>query len=1261
MASILRSRGRRLAILALIEHEAKQRARRQSTESLGAGPMDVDDGDDFHGEVDPDFADFATDFDEVELSQKLHQIRDEATSAIEQLEMDETGNLPETAQDQDLPTVDELWQLADFQNVDDDPTADETSEEEDVDDDDIILDSATLDMSSVDPIRPGQQQEEQPDLDPGTMGASRKVWDHEDTSETIPHHRNLTLMSDFHMALGIWAQLNGISDSTYRSLREILQTQITPETLREIHSLPVAVSSLKRGLKKRLPLLEMRKTPIPLSAEKLSSIRRKCLEGRAPVQDLHFFNPVEYMKTLLMSDMKKSMYFGMALLVDEQDRIHPWHSKAWASSARSTSGQFAHYKDETAIIPSDFIRYSCHADDCLACKAISSTGAHVGRVLEVWCDQRTTPLTVKDAVVLLVEPLVCLAPIKAYLEAFANSIRGFPRDNGPANEYIMVEDQRLYVAESHVIDRVTSVHVDYTFGSAVELDQDAPNHNVQYLIRRKVNIKFWRFFPVVKSAPIRGELEVEEFTRQAIVESLDRKDVNVYTVSLILFADGFGLYRTMHKSIMGIYLSIASLKRADRHRQMNVMPITMGPHSSNDDDVWIQIGGKLRELEEGFVFNLHGEPSFASAHVMFLAGDSPQQQDNSGFRRPTAKQGCRMCDVTLTSRGDLNFDLTSGEHERYHHEILRQRASVASQETKKEKEDEADNFGLAIDDPALTRVLPALDIIRSRPPDSAHSELGGLTKMLHLLIYDQVLTPIGGVEYCKVLRLFPRPTGWGKIQSPHHVLQYSLTEHARWSVMGPLIMRTWLKSNQKYIKVSFLRAIMSVFEKYIQDGLFGPQPEPADIIIRVLVENVRSNILLTTDRMGVGDRDRQHFDGQLKRSRRLFQLFCKAASEALHERCSKSKTAGPAATNIPTVASGTGELASGLAAVSAAIALRRNEDIEDPRTAIQSVELTTAKSTKYHLWMSRPNVHMGLHYANVVDEYGLASVPMVLAFEMKHKLWKRVVYTTNHKAPERDLFVFENVIQTIRFLLLNAFADTDSELTQQMHELNNRMPSLFSLILRGIHVVGESQEDEDDDAADISWTAQHSVVFRLEKLDNIPDNASVMDLHLRSLVTQSYSRDCNQQVTIMGTSQVLKWWKKISWDEKDPSTGLPKRVTKNRGQYVRYTDDDGPRYGRLDNILTHDAVFGLGRIRAFLIISPVRTLGDSVDSLTGLHMYEHEEPTVIGLAKLSAEVVYMVPFKKESNGDFWDFTSGTDTMDHQDCILLHVDWHIGFM
>ncbi|KAL7624010.1 hypothetical protein AAE478_001475 [Parahypoxylon ruwenzoriense] len=1283
MASILRRRGNRLAILAHIEQEAKQRAREQSAESFDAQSMDVDD-DVFEDEGYPDPTNFATDFDEVELNQQLHQIRDEANIAIEPLETDEAGNVLETAQDEELPTVEELQQLADFQNIDDDPTADEVSdEEEEVDDptaDEVSdekeeVDEGGIPLSNVppvEPIQPKQQEDEQPDSSPvftGTMGASRKVKGAEDNSEAIPHRRNLTLLSDFHMSLAIWAQLNGVSDSTYQGLREILQTNITSETIREIHSLPVSVSTLKKGLKKRLPLLEMRRAPIPLRADKLSSRRRKVLEGKSPTQDLHFFNPVEYIKTLLRSKIRNDMYFGMALLVDEQDRIHPWNSRAWASSARSTSGQYAHYKDKTAIIPSDFIEYNCHADICPTCKAHSNPSPHVGRVIEVWRDQRSKPLGTQNAVVVLVEPLVRLLSVKAALKNFAKYIGGYPYEDIPPNEYVMVKDQRQYISEDHVITRIECVCVDYTFGSAVQLDEDAPDLGSKYVVRRKVNVKLKRFFPMVKSTPTRGELEVEEFTRQAIVESFDRCDVDVYSVALILFADGFGLYRTMHKSIMGIYHSIASLKRADRLRQMNVMPLTLGPHASNDNDVWKQIGGKLRELEEGFIYDIHGKSSFISAHVFFLAGDFPQQQDNSGFRRPTAKQGCRMCDVTLTHRGDLDFDLTSGEHQRHHHEIIRQRASMASKDTKVDKEGVADKFGLAIDDPALIRVLPALDIIRSRPPDTAHSELGGLTKMLHLLIYDQVLTPTGCTEYAKALRVFPRPPGWGRIQSPHHLLQYSLTEHARWSVMAPLVMRTWLKSHPGYIKAAFSRAIMSVFAKDIRGGLFGSQPGPADIITRVLVENVRSNILLTTDRMGVGDRERQRFDGQLKQSRRLFQLFCKTASDAIHARRSRTKSVRPSVMNIPTVASGTEVIASGPTAVSAAIAIQSTEEIEDPRTDMEPADVTTAKSTKYHLWVSRPNVHLGLHYADVMEEYGLASLPMVLIFELKHKLWKRVVYTTNHRAPEKDLFHWENVTQTIRFLLLDAFADTDNELTAQLQKLNKTMPTLFSFILRGIRVVNENQENEDDDEiADNSWTVQHSVVFKLKKMDGIPDNASVvgrlntkscrethlptkesqMDPQLRSLVTNSYNHDYNRQVTIMGSSQVLKWWKRISWDERDLSTGLPKRVTKNRGQYVEYTDAQGPHYGRLDHILTHDAVLAQN---------------DAVDSLTGLRVYKHEcfPKVVVGLTKLSATNVYMVPFKTEPDSGLWGALSEVDTIEHQDFSLLHVDWNVGFM
>lgn len=51
--------------------------------------------------------------------------------------------------------------------------------------------------------------------------------------------------------------------------------------------------------------------------------------------------------------------------------------------------------------------------------------------------------------------------------------------------------------------------------------------------------------------------------------------------------------------------------------------------------------------------------------------------------------------------------------------------------------------------------------------------------------------------------------------------------------------------------------------------------------------------------------------------------------------------------------------------------------------------------------------------------------------------------------------------------------------------------------------------------------------------------------------------------------------------DRNHDTGVTKRITKHRGQYIQYTDVDKldipeakPRYGRLDQILTHEAVRG---------------------------------------------------------------------------------------
>ncbi|KAI1822978.1 hypothetical protein F4861DRAFT_540483 [Xylaria intraflava] len=1270
---MLRTRANRLAILAQIEHKAAQKAaERRHMASTG---VDDDSGDD------ADFADFATDFDEVELNQQLQQMRDGSNMLFDLPETTLDGDVIETAQDEELPSLDELQQLADFQNI-----GGENENDGDDYDDDSLSEYENEDGYDDSALDVEMQWDSSPKAS-GSMSTSRKRWDAEDISEALPHRRHPELLSNIHMALGVWAQLNGITDRTYQGLKEILQTQITADTLGDIASLPISVRTLKASMRRRLPLIEMRKASIPLQAGKMPTARLLRKPGQIPKQDLYFFNCVEYLKTLLASDIKGKMYFGLALMVDDEDKSHPWHSRAWASSARSTSGQFARLpSDNSVIIPSDFVEFDCHKEECPTCHSPQRPDVHhQGRVSEVWRDERSKPLTTRGEVILRIEPMIRLDRFKAALCSIGHTLKGYPSEDIPENEYVIAENEPFLISETNIIKRIESVYIDYTFGSDVHLPEDSIGETYRpladILIRRKVNTKLKRFFPIVKSPPIRAELEVNEFTRDAIVRSLARQDVEVYSVPLILFADGFGLYRTMHKSIMGIYTGIASLARSDRFRQMNVMPLTLGPHASNDDDVWKQIGHSLRDVENGVSVDLHGIPSFIHAHVIFLAGDFPQQQENSGFRRPTAKQGCRMCDVTLTDRGDLNFDLTSGEHERHHHEIMRQRALMNLQVNKARTNDVANRYGLAVKTPMLLNVLPALDIIKSRPADTAHSELAGLTKMIHLLVIDQVLTPVGNTEYAKIIRLFPLHPGWLRIQSPQHVLQYSLTEHGRWSVVAPIIFRTWLKSNPQYVKVTFKRAIMDVFAADIASGVFGTNVEAIDILIRVLVANVTTNILLTTDKLPVIYRqhDMRHFDDQIKYSRHLFQQFCKATAASVASRRSMSAAPSVMAANLPTVASGTSGIETGPEAVSAAIVLQSTEEIEDPHTAMESVEITTAKSTKYKLWMSRPNVHIGLHYRDVLEEYCLPSLPMVIVFEIKHKLWKKMVYTTNHRVPEKDLFSWENIAQTMRFVILNSHAESDGELTIQMQDLNKAAPSLFTSIMRGQAMAGDDNEEEMD-----TMTGGHRIMAHASYIEasvgglikaqarqnlGLPARESHMDVRTRQLLEVAYARDYGRQVTMMGTSQRLKWWQSVTWSSRDEVTKTVDRTTKRGGQYIEYIDDrhanvpggDKPPavYGRVDHIFSHAAVFGDEASRVFIMVSPVEKV--TVDPYTGLDVYKLQPSVIIGLPALLQKAVYMVPFKEDGTNGNWTFISDFDRENRDQYRLLHINWDVGFM
>ena len=145
-----------------------------------------------------------------------------------------------------------------------------------------------------------------------------------------------------------------------------------------------------------------RSLSVALNPDKLSTQRQARAAEReafnpniSPTKDLYFFNLADVTKCILQSDLASKMHFGLAELVDNPTQL--WHTKAWAASARSTSGQFARYPPTPPpdgptepILPSDCVEYFCYDEPCPRCKNSPDDGKpHYGLVSEVYRDKRS--------------------------------------------------------------------------------------------------------------------------------------------------------------------------------------------------------------------------------------------------------------------------------------------------------------------------------------------------------------------------------------------------------------------------------------------------------------------------------------------------------------------------------------------------------------------------------------------------------------------------------------------------------------------------------------------------------------------------------------------------------------------------------------------------------------------------------------------------------------------------------------------------------
>lgn len=793
-----------------------------------------------------------------------------------------------------------------------------------------------------------------------------------DDSELIAHKQLHDLsMSKFKIAFGLFAHNTSMSRKEYESLKQILGLLNHPE----IEKLPRSVTTLKSQVLRQLPLLDMRKKSIPLAPEKLATEtatqKASSAEGTIPHEDIYFFDPQALFKAFLSSDIVKKMHVGMAEYRDEPTEL--WHSRCWASSLRTSSGQYPHYQHGSSagqpIFPSDFVYFSCFDPDCQCNSGDEGHEIlHFGRAIGFGKDFRTNQLVSKGKTVIHIQEVIIT-------ERLPKGVVFHPPPH-PDEAFIQTSPELTHLVPEDHIHLPGKAVLDYSFGednlmSAIPMPQRSED---EFWVRRtiydaSVEPNTMVISPLCRSHPVRAELELKQFGREHF---LHWDETTCLSVPLLTFIDGFGLYRNSYRSLMGFYEIPAAFSSQERARRTNVLPITLGPHGSNFKDVVAALKS-LIPLDEGMELDITGDgtKTLVSVFTLCFIGDMPQQQENSGFKTQRATRGCRFCFIDENERGNMKYDISANG--RYHHQALAMRAEMKSLRTLKMRSDYSTKWGISQSDPPLVDISPALDIILTRPSDPAHSEFQGITRLMHEMLLSSILSASAAKEYNAVLRRFPFPPGWGRLQSPtHHLKSYSISEHGRWSIIIPLLLRKWLR--EEHLHPYFARASRANHS----------DTSPVSYIVSCFATIAKSNSLLTAPR--ITKADRLNFKAIIAQSRHCYQSLCHDSSVSVmtNPRSRASVVAGSRAGSRRGSRSGTPAVPSRQQATLESTPLVA--PIAPMNLVLMSKEATEGtRAVQFQNDSKKPNVHIGLHYEDTMEEYGVPANAIVLIGEDKHR------------------------------------------------------------------------------------------------------------------------------------------------------------------------------------------------------------------------------------------------------------------------------------
>ena len=795
----------------------------------------------------------------------------------------------------------------------------------------------------------------------------------DDPTEEIPHQTSTFNMSPFILGLGNYINKWHMSREQYQDFKGIMRL-VRPS---DLDALPVNLQVMRDSLDKTLPLLRQRKRELQLNQAKIPT-RHKHKE------DIVLFDMLGVLTRLLHSDtVKQRGYFGMAEIVDEPQEF--FHSDSWASSNRTTSGEFAMLRRSNAstaepILTSEFIWY----------RTPGASDPFLGRVISVGKEKRegfkgsATYNKVKLTIAKLYVPEDILED-----SIRASVMKATPRLHASKTELLIAENEPLvYITEDQAVKRENGVFLDYNFSVASTTVPRECIFVVRWVYSRGQSPTVR---PLALSHPHRGELEIKEYTRDGIIGKLCSGH-KAFSLPYTNFIDAFGLYRNMYRSVTGVYMQWAFLRAGDRKRQANVFPFTLGPFAAKWEDI-VDSMIHISHLQFGADIYLDdGTPATIVAPCLAYVGDMPQQQANAGCKSQNAEYFCRHCLIDTENRANLEYNTVLNG--RYHYEMLRVRQEAA-RTSKRGRMEIFQQLGLSEEDTALRKLTPALDMIRNTPGDAAHSEFKGIGKQLITILFNDILKPSFHEAFAAAFAALPTPIGWPRNQNlKRYYGSYSMQEFGRATIMLPVVLRKFLAPSGIHIRKRYLNAVEDVLQGRSDKSNYAN----VDFIVHCFVMVAKSNTLFLGPSLKAQDRawvQEIALEGR-KRYQDLLSFAIRASlnetrptqqavgnptsRSSIHRRHSSSMSGNSDGGSTHSYTASDTHVGSG-----SDTAFGDEEDVQYIQLEGTAVAREEARRKALERKLSTPNVHTIVHFYDICAQYASTVNVLTLQGEDRHR------------------------------------------------------------------------------------------------------------------------------------------------------------------------------------------------------------------------------------------------------------------------------------